>query len=217
MKFFIDTANIEEIEEAASMGIIDGITTNPTLLSREKTRTGKSINEILEKICSLVDGPINLEVTALYAEGMVKEARELQKFGDNVVIKVPMITEGIKAVKILSNDGINTNVTLIFSPSQALIAAKAGASFVTPFIGRLDDISSDGMRLIEDIITIFDNYGFSTEVLVGSVRHPMHVHESGLIGADIVTMPFNVLQKLFKHPLTDIGLKQFMEDWKKVQ
>lgn len=212
MKFFLDTANLEEIKKGLEMGLVDGVTTNPTLVSKE----GREFWGLVEEICRLVPGPVSLEVTALDAEGMVKEARELAKLGDNVVVKIPMTKEGIKAVKRLEEEGIKTNVTLIFTPVQALLAAKAGATYVSPFIGRLDDISSYGMRLVEDILTIFSNYDVFTQVIVASVRHPMHVLEAALLGADIVTMPYKVMEQLFNHPLTDIGLERFLEDWKKV-
>lgn len=212
MKFFIDTANINEIKKANELGLLDGVTTNPTLVSKEK----KNFEQLIEEICKIVDGPVSAEVTSLDAEGMVKEARHLANIAPNVVIKIPMITEGIKATKILSEENIKTNVTLVFSPLQALIAAKAGAAFVSPFIGRLDDISSIGMQIVEDIITIYENYGFQTEVIVASIRNPIHVLDASLIGAHIATIPFNVLIKLTEHPLTKIGLDKFMEDWKKI-
>ncbi|MBN1226113.1 MAG: fructose-6-phosphate aldolase [Deltaproteobacteria bacterium] len=212
MKFFIDTANIGEIKQANELGLLDGVTTNPTLVSKEK----KNFEQLIEEICKIVDGPVSAEVTSLDAEGMVKEARHLSKIAPNVVIKIPMITEGIKATKILSEENIKTNVTLVFSPLQALIAAKAGAAFVSPFIGRLDDISSIGMQIVEDIVTIYENYGFQTEIIVASIRNPIHVLDASLIGAHIATIPFNVLIKLTEHPLTKIGLDKFMEDWKKL-
>ena len=210
MKFFIDTANIDEIKKANELGLLDGVTTNPTLVSREK----KNFEELIKEICETVDGPVSAEVTSLDAEGMVREARHLAKIAPNVVVKIPMITEGVKAVKILSGENIKTNVTLVFSPLQALIAAKAGATFVSPFIGRLDDISSVGMEIVEDIVTIFENYGFQTEIIVASIRNPVHVLDASLIGAHIATIPFNVLIKLTEHPLTKIGLDKFLEDWK---
>lgn len=214
MKFFIDTANIDEIKEAASIGILDGVTTNPTLLAREK---GKGdFKTILKKICDLVDGPVSAEVVAMDADGMVREAEELSKLHKNIVIKIPMCKEGLKAIRTLNSKGIQTNCTLIFSPIQALLAAKAGASFVSPFVGRLDDVSHVGMDLIEDIAAIFDNYDISTEIIVASVRNPLHVVEAALMGADIATIPFKVIEQLTKHPLTDIGIKNFLEDWKKV-
>ena len=210
MKFFIDTANIDEIKKANELGLLDGVTTNPTLVSRER----KNFEELIKEICEIVDGPVSAEVTSLDAEGMVREARHLAKIAPNVVVKIPMITEGVKAVKILSGENIKTNVTLVFSPLQALIAAKAGATFVSPFIGRLDDISSVGMEIVEDIVTIFENYGFQTEIIVASIRNPVHVLDASLIGAHIATIPFNVLIKLTEHPLTKIGLDKFLEDWK---
>ncbi len=213
MKFFIDTANLQEIREAAELGILDGVTTNPTLLSREPGDP----YENLKKICRIVPGPVSGEVIATDYAGMVREARELAKMAENLVIKIPMTVDGIKAVRTLSAEGIKTNVTLVFSAAQALLAAKAGATFVSPFVGRLDDISSDGMHLIEQIVTIYTNYQFDTEILVASVRHPMHVVQAALMGADIVTMPFAVINKLFKHPLTDVGIDRFLADWKKIQ
>jgi transaldolase len=214
MKFFIDTANLDEIKEAASIGILDGVTTNPSLLAKEK---GKGdFRTIIKRICEVVDGPVSAEVVALDAEGMVKEAEELSKLHKNVVVKIPMCQEGLKAIKILSSKGIRTNCTLIFSPIQALLAAKAGASFVSPFVGRLDDASHVGMDLVEDIVSIFENYEVATEVIVASVRNPLHVVEAATMGADIATIPFKVIGQLIKHPLTDIGMKKFLEDWKKV-
>ena len=211
MKFFIDTANIEEIKQGVEMGMVDGVTTNPSLVAKED----KPFHEILKEICKVVDGPVSAEVVSLDAEGMLKEARELAAMADNIVVKIPMIVEGLKAVKQLSEEGIKTNVTLVFSTSQALLAAKAGASFVSPFVGRLDDISLQGMDLISDIMTIYRNYGFQSEVIVASVRSPMHVVESALIGADIATIPFKVIAQLAKHPLTDKGMDQFLADWEK--
>ncbi|MEE9554088.1 MAG: fructose-6-phosphate aldolase [candidate division Zixibacteria bacterium] len=213
MKFFIDTGNTDEIRAAQQMGILDGVTTNPSLLSKEN----KPYREVLKEICSIVDGPVSAEVTATDTEGMLKEAYELAKIADNIAIKIPIIRDGVAAIKKLSSEGIMVNVTLCFSPTQALIAAKAGAAFISPFVGRLDDISSIGMDLIEQIVTIYDNYGFETEVLVASVRTPTHVVESALIGADVITMPFAVIDKLLNHPLTDIGLKKFLADWEKVK
>lgn len=215
MKFFLDTANIDEIRKAANMGVLDGVTTNPTLVARE---TGQgSFRKILEDICEVVNGPVNAEVVATEAEGMVKEARDLANLHSNIVVKIPMIPEGMKAVKRLAGEGIRTNVTLVFSPVQALIAAKAGASYVSPFVGRMDDIANGGMEVVSQIRTIFDNYGIETEILAASLRHPMHVVEAALIGADIATMPYKVFEQLFKHPLTDIGLKRFLDDWDKVK
>lgn len=211
MKFFIDTANIDEIKQGVEMGMVDGVTTNPSLIARES----KPFNEILKEICAVVDGPVSAEVVALDTEGMLKEARELAAMSDNIVIKIPMIVEGLKAVKQLTSEGIKTNVTLVFSTAQALLAAKAGASFVSPFVGRLDDIALPGMDLISDIMTIYRNYGYQSEVIVASVRSPMHVMETALIGADIATIPLKVIEQLAKHPLTDIGMKQFLADWEK--
>lgn len=213
MKFFLDTANFDEIKQAASMGILDGVTTNPSLVAKEE---GK-FKDILMNICEVVDGPVNAEVVATEFDGMMKEAHDLAKLHPNIYVKIPMIREGLKAVKALADEGIRTNVTLCFSPSQALMAAKAGASFISPFVGRVDDISGVGMDIIADIRTIFDNYGFETEILAASLRHPMHVVEAALIGADIATMPYKVFDQLFNHPLTDIGLKRFLDDWEKVK
>ena len=211
MKFFLDTAFVEEIREVAGWGILDGVTTNPTLVAK----TGRKYREVLEEICSIVEGPVSAEVLSLDYEGMVKEARELAKIAPNIAVKIPMTKEGLKAVKTLSDEGIKTNVTLVFSPSQALLAAKAGATFVSPFVGRLDDISHDGMQLIEDVVEIFANYGFATEVIVASVRHPRHVVEAAKMGAHIATVPFKVMEQLLKHPLTDIGIERFLSDWRK--
>ncbi|MCX7795726.1 MAG: fructose-6-phosphate aldolase [bacterium] len=212
MKFFADTANIEEIKQIKRWGLLDGVTTNPTIISREN----RPFKEVVMEILNIVDGPVNLEVISTDAEGMVKEAIKLASLAPNVVIKIPMTTEGIMAVKELSSRGIKTNVTLTFSPTQALIAAKAGANYVSPFIGRWDDISNEGMQVVEDILTIFNNYGYTTEIIVASVRHPIHILQAARLGAHIVTAPFKVLEQLFHHPLTDIGLKRFLEDWKKV-
>lgn len=210
MKIFLDTANVEQIKEAVSWGAIDGVTTNPTLISKE----GKEFEPLIKEICSVVDGPISVEVVG---EDMIGEARRYAKWHRNVVIKVPLTKEGLKATKILSKEGIHTNVTLCFSPTQALLAAKAGATYVSPFIGRLDDISHTGMDLISQIKTIYDNYGFKTQVIVASIRHPLHVVEAAMIGADIATVPFETLEKLIKHPLTDIGIERFLKDWQKVK
>ena len=210
MQFFLDTANVKEIYEANSFGILDGVTTNPSLVVKE----GRSFTEMLQEICKIVDGPISAEVVSVEADAMVKEGRELAKIHKNIVVKCPLIPEGIKATKKLSAEGIRVNVTLCFSPTQALLAAKAGAWCVSPFIGRLDDVSSDGMALIRQIVTIYKNYDYKTLVLVASVRHPQHVVESALAGGHICTMPYGVFQALFKHPLTDAGLKRFLEDWK---
>ena len=213
MKFFIDTANTEEIKKGLSMGLVDGVTTNPSLLSKEK----KAPQSVIEEILELVDGPVSLEVIALDAEGMCDEARNLAALGSNVVVKIPMTEEGIKAVRTLSQEGIKTNVTLIFQPVQALIAAKAGAAYVSPFIGRLDDISQKGMSIIEDTCKIFFNYGFDTEVIVASIRNPVHVLDAALIGADIATIPFAVMRQLMGHPLTNIGIEKFLKDWESIQ
>ncbi len=213
MKFFIDTANIDEIKEAHSMGMVDGVTTNPSLIAKE----GRNFEEIIKEICEIVDGPISAEVISLDTEGMVKEARHLAKIHDNIVIKIPMTVDGIKAVRKLSEEGIKTNVTLVFSPLQALMAAKAGATYVSPFVGRLDDLSHEGLFLVEQIAEIYSNYAFDTEIIVASVRNPLHVLDSAMIGADIATIPFNVLGKLAAHPLTDKGIKAFLEDWEKLQ
>lgn len=210
MKFFLDTANVKEIYEAASLGMLDGVTTNPSLVVKE----GRSFKEMLQEICKIVDGPISAEVVSVEADAMVKEGRELAKIHKNIVVKCPLIPEGIKATKKLSSEGIRVNVTLCFSPTQAILAAKAGAWCVSPFIGRLDDISSSGMDLIRQIITIYKNYDYKTLVLVASVRHPQHVVDAALIGGHICTMPFSIFQQLFKHPLTDLGLKKFLDDWK---
>jgi transaldolase len=209
MKLYLDTANVKEIQEGASLGLIDGITTNPSLVARE----GGSFKDMLLEICKMVDGPISAEVVGIESEGMIKEGRELAKIHKNIVVKVPLIPEGLRATKKLSAEGIRVNVTLCFSPTQALLAAKAGAWCVSPFIGRLDDISSDGMELIRQIVTIYDNYDYKTQVLVASVRHPQHVVEAALAGGHICTMPYSVFQQLVKHPLTDIGLKKFLADW----
>lgn len=213
MKFFIDTANIQEIKEAASLGVLDGVTTNPSLVAKE----GKDFRALLDEICAIVDGPISAEVVSTDFQGIMKEGRELSKIHKNIVVKVPLIKEGLKAVKALKAEGIRTNVTLCFSPNQALLAAKAGAYFISPFIGRLDDISHNGMELIKQVLTIYKNYNYDTEVLVASVRHPLHVVDAAMIGAHICTMPFKVIDQLIKHPLTDIGLEKFLADWKKSQ
>jgi transaldolase len=211
MKFFIDTANIEEIKKANELGMVDGVTTNPSLVAKE----GKEFRGLLKEICAIVDGPVSAEVVSVEAEGMIREARDLAKVADNIVVKVPLIEEGLKATRILSGEGIRVNVTLCFSPVQALLAAKAGASFISPFVGRLDDISQVGMEVVDQIVTIYDNYGFETEIIVASVRNPTHVLEAALMGADIATIPYKVIAQLIKHPLTDIGLEKFLADWKK--
>lgn len=212
MEIFIDTANIKEIKEALALGIIDGVTTNPTLIAKENQPAG----DLLKEICALVCGPVSAEVISLEAEGMVKEARELAKISKNIVIKIPLLKEGLKAVKILAKEGIKTNVTLCFSPTQALLAAKTGADYISPFIGRLDDISQKGMDLVRDIKTIYKNYDFRTKIIVASVRNPLHVVDAALIGADVATVPFAVIEQLLKHPLTDIGVQRFLEDYKKI-
>jgi transaldolase len=213
MKFFIDTANPGEIRKAYEMGVVDGVTTNPTLISKEN----RDFKSLIEEICGIIQGlPISLEVLSLDAGGMIKEARNLAEMGKNIVVKIPMTAEGLKAIKVLVSEKIKTNTTLVFSPTQALLAAKAGTTYVSPFIGRLDDISQTGMDLVEQIVTIFNNYNFETEVIVASIRHPIHVLEAALIGADVATIPYKVIEQLVKHPLTDIGIDRFLEDWKKV-
>ncbi len=212
MKFFIDTANLDEIREARELGLIDGVTTNPSLVAKEGDIDFK---KRIAEICEIVSGDVSAEVTALDTKGMLEQGRELAKIADNVVVKCPLTWEGLKATRIFSDEGTKVNVTLCFSASQALLAAKAGAGYISPFIGRLDDISQDGMKLIEDIVQIYDNYGFETEVLAASIRHPMHIVDSALAGADVATVPFDVLQKIVKHPLTDKGLEAFLSDWKK--
>ncbi|MCX7857695.1 MAG: fructose-6-phosphate aldolase [Deltaproteobacteria bacterium] len=213
MKFFIDTANIDEIKKGIEMGLVDGVTTNPTLIAKEK----KDPDALIKEILSIVEGPVSLEVISENKDGMCKEAEELASLGPNVVVKIPMTEDGIKAVRYLSKKGIKTNVTLIFHPLQALIAAKAGATYVSPFIGRLDDISSRGMGIVEDICTIFSNYGFETQIIVASIRNPVHVLDAALIGAHIATIPFAVLSQLVKHPLTDIGIQRFLKDWASIK
>ncbi len=212
MKIFIDTASLKEIREAQAMGILDGVTTNPSLISKEQG----DYRDILKEICSVVKGPVSAEVVKLRFEEMVEEGRALAKIADNIVVKVPINWEGLKVIRKLSSEGIRINVTLIFSPTQALLSAKAGASFVSPFIGRLDDIAQEGMDLIDQIVTIYDNYDIETEVLAASIRHPVHVVQAALAGADIVTLPYNVLDKLLNHPLTDLGAEKFRKDWEKV-
>lgn len=212
MKLFIDTANVNEIREAETLGIICGVTTNPSLIAKE----GRDFVEVVKEITEIVDGPISAEVISLEAEGMIKEARELAKIHKNIVIKIPMTLEGLKAVKVLSSEGIKTNVTLIFSSAQALLAAKAGATYVSPFVGRLDDIGHDGMALIEEIVRIFENYGIETEIIAASIRHPMHVVDAALAGAHIATVPYKVLVQMAKHPMTDSGIEKFLKDWETV-
>ncbi len=213
MKFFIDTANIEEIKKAWEVGVIDGVTTNPSLIAKE----GREPISLLKEICEIVDGPVSAEAVSLKHEDMFKEALELSKIHPNIVIKIPMTEDGLKTVKKLSKEGIKTNVTLVFSPTQALLAAKAGATYVSPFVGRLDDISHFGMDLIRDIQIIFENYAFDTEVIVASIRNPLHVLETARIGADIATIPYSVIKQLIKHPLTDIGIEKFLKDWEKLK
>jgi transaldolase len=212
MKFFIDTANLNEIKEANELGLIDGVTTNPSLVAKEGDVDFK---EHIAKICSMIKGDISAEVTSLETEGMLREGRELAKIAENVVIKVPLTLDGLKACRTFRAEGTKVNVTLCFSAAQALLAAKAGASYISPFIGRLDDVAQDGMQLIRDIVQIYDNYGFETEVLAASIRHPMHIVDCALAGADVATIPFKVIQQLVKHPLTDKGLESFLADWKK--
>ena len=213
MKFFIDTANIDEIKEANDMGMVDGVTTNPSLIAKE----GRDFEELIIEICEIVDGPVSAEVISLDTEGMVKEARHLAALHDNIVVKIPMTVNGIKATRKLSEEGIKTNVTLVFSPLQALMAAKAGATYASPFIGRLDDLSNEGMVLVDQIVEIYGNYAFDTEIIVASIRNPIHVLDAALIGADIATIPFNVLAKFAAHPLTDKGIKTFLDDWNRAK
>ena len=213
MKFFIDTANIGEIRDAAKLGILDGVTTNPSLVAKE----GKKFEAVIAEICTIVDGPISAEVTALDYEGMLTQARPLAKIHENVTIKVPLTRDGLRACRALRGEGTAVNVTLCFSPSQALLAAKCGATFISPFVGRLDDISHDGVDLIRQIRAIYDNYGFTTQILAASIRHPLHVVECALAGADVGTMPFKVMTQLYEHPLTEAGLKKFLEDWEKLK
>jgi transaldolase len=212
MKFFIDTADVKEIREAAAMGLVDGVTTNPSLVSK----TGKKFKDVLLEICDLVKGPVSAEVVGTKYDDMMREAREYAALRPNIVVKIPMLAEGMKAVRTCTDEGIKTNVTLCFSATQALVAAKAGATYISPFVGRLDDVSTNGMQLIGEIVQIYDNYGFDTEVLVASVRGPMHVHEAAMLGAHVATCPLSVLIALCKHPLTDLGLTKFLADWEKV-
>jgi transaldolase len=212
MKFFIDTADIDEIKKAHELGMVDGVTTNPSLIAR----TGRPFLDVLKDILAIVDGPVNAEVVSLESAGMLEEGRKLAKIHDNIVVKIPMTLEGLKTVRTLTAEGIRTNVTLVFSPTQALLAAKAGASYISPFVGRLDDIAEDGMRLIGEILEIFGNYDYETQVLVASVRSPMHVVTAARLGADVATIPYSVIEQLAKHPLTDSGLKKFLADWEKV-
>lgn len=217
MKFFIDTANLNEIRTAHELGILDGVTTNPSLVAKEGIKGREAFRKHIKTICEIVQGPVSAEAVSTKAEDLIAEARDLASIDPNVVVKIPMTRDGLKAVKVLSEENINTNVTLVFTPLQAILAAKAGATYVSPFVGRLDDISSNGMVIVRDIVEIFTNYMFETEVIVASIRHPMHVLEAAKLGADIATIPFNVIEKLIQHPLTDIGLKNFLEDWKKVE
>ena len=212
MKFFIDTANLEEIQQAKDWGLVDGVTTNPSLIAKENV----AFEERIKEICSLVQGPVSAEVVSTDAQGMVEEAMALSEIADNIVVKIPMTMDGIKATRTLSRKGVKTNVTLIFSPLQALLAAKAGATYVSPFVGRLDDIAHQGMELVEQVVQIFSNYAFETEIIVASIRNPLHVLDAALMGADIATIPFKVIGQLAKHPLTDIGLEKFLKDWEKV-
>ncbi len=219
MKFFIDTADLDEIREAQDLGVLDGVTTNPSLMKSASEKAGRKLDfhaQIL-RICELVDGDVSAEVTAVDFDGIMGEAHALARIRDNVVVKVPLILEGIKAIRALDADGIRVNCTLCFSPTQALIAAKAGAAYISPFLGRVDDISADGLKLMEEIIMIYGNYGFKTEVLAASIRHPMHVVQAALLGADVATMPLGVIKKLLNHPLTDIGLERFLSDWRQYQ
>jgi transaldolase len=213
MKFFLDTANLAEIKEIAGWGILDGVTTNPSLVSKENA----PFDELIKEICRIVPGPVSVECVSTQAEDIIKEARDLTALAANVVVKIPIGIEGLKATRVLSQEGIQVNTTLVFSPTQALLAAKAGSRYVSPFIGRLDDISQEGMQVVEQILAIFDNYGLETEIIVASIRHPLHVVEAALLGADIATLPFAVMEKLVKHPLTDIGMEKFLKDWSKVK
>jgi len=212
MKFFIDTAEVKEIREAAAMGLVDGVTTNPSLVAK----SGRKFRDVLLEICDIVKGPVSAEVVSTNYDGMMKEARELAALRPNIVVKVPLIPEGLKAIRSLTDEGTKTNCTLCFSPTQALLAAKAGATYISPFVGRLDDVATDGMQLISEILEIYNNYGFKTEVLVASVRSPMHIQQAARMGAHVATSPFSVLMQLAKHPLTDVGLAKFLDDWKKV-
>ncbi len=213
MKIFLDTANLDQISEASSWGILDGVTTNPTLVSKENMK----FDALIKKICKIVPGPVSVECVSSRADDLVKEAQTLAKLAENVVVKIPIGIEGLKATKILSQKGVQVNTTLVFSPNQAILAAKAGARYVSPFVGRLDDIAHEGMALVDQILAIFDNYGYETEVIVASIRHPLHVVEAALMGADVATMPFAVLEKMVKHPLTDAGVERFLKDWSKVK
>jgi transaldolase len=213
MKFFLDTANVKQIKEAASWGILDGVTTNPSLVAKENAK----FEDLIKEICGIVLGPVSVESVSTKAEDIIQESRKLAALADNIVVKIPICLEGLRATKVLAQEGININTTLIFSSMQALLAAKAGTRYVSPFVGRLDDIGHEGMNLVEEIVTVFDNYGFDTEIIVASIRHPLHVVEAAMIGADIATIPFGVIEKLVKHPLTDLGMEKFLSDWKKVK
>lgn len=213
MKIFLDTANLDQISEALSWGILDGVTTNPTLVSKENMK----FDALIKRICKIVPGPVSVECVSSRADDLVKEAQTLAKLAENVVVKIPIGIEGLKATKILSQKGVQVNTTLVFSPNQAILAAKAGARYVSPFVGRLDDIAHEGMALVDQILAIFDNYGYETEVIVASIRHPLHVVEAALMGADVATIPFAVLEKMVKHPLTDAGIERFLKDWSKVK
>jgi transaldolase len=213
MKFFLDTANIKQIKEAAGWGMLDGVTTNPSLVAKENAK----FEDLIKEICDIVQGPVSVESVSTKAEDIIEESKKLASLADNIVVKIPIFLEGLKATKVLAQEGIHVNTTLVFSSMQALLAAKAGTRYVSPFIGRLDDISHEGMNLVEEIVTIYDNYGIDTEIIVASVRHPLHVVEAAMIGADIATIPFGVIEKLVKHPLTDIGMDKFLSDWKKVK
>jgi len=213
MKFFLDTANVKQIKEAAGWGILDGVTTNPSLVAKENVK----FEDLIKEICDIVLGPVSVESVSTKAEDIIEESRGLASLADNIVVKIPICLEGLRATKVLSQEGIHINTTLIFSSMQALLAAKAGTRYVSPFIGRLDDISHEGMNLVDEIVTIYDNYGMDTEIIVASIRHPLHVVEAAMMGADIATIPFGVIEKLVKHPLTDIGMEKFLRDWKKVK
>jgi transaldolase len=213
MKFFLDTANVKQIKEAAGWGILDGVTTNPSLVAKENAK----FEDLIKEICDIVLGPVSVESVSTKAEDIIQESRQLAAMADNVVVKIPICLEGLKATKVLAQEGIHINTTLIFSSMEALLAAKAGTRYVSPFVGRLDDICHSGMNLVDEIVTVFDNYGIDTEIIVGSIRHPLHVVEAAMIGADIATIPFDVIEKLVKHPLTDIGMEKFLCDWKKVK
>jgi transaldolase len=213
MKFFLDTANVKQIKEAAGWGILDGVTTNPSLVAKENAK----FEDLIKEICGIVLGPVSVESVSTKAEDIVQESRKLAALADNIVVKIPICLEGLRATKVLAQEGIHINTTLIFSSMQALLAAKAGTRYVSPFVGRLDDIGHSGMNIVEEIVTVFDNYGFDTEIIVASIRHPLHVVEAAMIGADIATIPFGVIEKLVKHPLTDLGMEKFLSDWKKVK